>query len=186
MPAQPDEYCQHRIQTAINFFKDRIPLRYRIRSLCQSIIVAGSLAGVLLATWGLMVWAAIISITTGAVTAWLEFTGTNNKINRYSTTVAGLQNVLIWWNTRPAIEKSKRCKMKDNADYRMLVLLCYFSNTPLSVRLNQGEISLQALQLHFSVCKQVYLPLLGVWGTLGGNLASCSQYISILYRRFFV
>jgi hypothetical protein len=106
MPAQPDEYCQHRIQTAINFFKDRIPLRYRIRSLCQSIIVGGSLAGVLLATWGLMVWAAIISITTGAVTAWLEFTGTNNKINRYSTTVAGLQNVLIWWNTRPAIEKS--------------------------------------------------------------------------------
>ena len=60
----------------------------------------------LLATWGLMVWAAIVSITTGAVTAWLEFTGTNNKINRYSTTVAGLQNVLIWWNTRPAIEKS--------------------------------------------------------------------------------
>jgi hypothetical protein len=83
------------------------------------------LAGVLLATWGLMVWAATISITTGTVTAWLEFTGTHNKINRYSTTVAGLQNVLIWWNTRPAIEKSKHCKMKDSFDTADYWMLCY-------------------------------------------------------------
>lgn len=106
MPVQPDDYCKHRIQVAINMYKRRIPYRYRMRYASQAIIVSGGLAGVLLASFYLTIWAAVVSISTGAVTAWMEFTDTSNKSSRYSVTTDGLQRVLIWWNTRQPIEKS--------------------------------------------------------------------------------
>ena len=77
-----------------------------MRYASQAIIVSGGLAGVLLASFYLTIWAAVVSISTGAVTAWMEFTDTSNKSSRYSVTTDGLQRVLIWWNTRQPIEKS--------------------------------------------------------------------------------
>ena len=48
----------------------------------------------------------ITAIGVTGVMAWLEFQGTNNKIERYSSVVDALQKHVIWWNTRPPIEKS--------------------------------------------------------------------------------
>lgn len=121
-PVLPEEYTIFRLEEAIKFYKKRIPHRYRVKYFSQFLIVAGGLTGVLFATFDLMLWSAILSITTGALTAWLEFTGTESKIVRYSTTVASLQDLLTWWRTRPAIERSTTAAI-DNLVSRTEALL---------------------------------------------------------------
>lgn len=105
-PAQPDDYCVFRIEKALRMYKARIPKCYKDRYIAQTCLVLGSVLCVLFAAFGIIIYAAIVSIVTSGITAWLEFNGTNSKITRYSSTVDGLQNLLGWWRTRQTIEKS--------------------------------------------------------------------------------
>ena len=52
------------------------------------------------------------------VVAYTEFKGTNSKLSRYSSTVHSLQELLMWWETLPQIDRS----VVANVDY--LVLTC--------------------------------------------------------------
>ena len=54
----------------------------------------------------LSAWAGVISIVSSAITGYMEFQGTNGKINRYSFTVHSLQILIFWWQTLPTIDKS--------------------------------------------------------------------------------
>jgi len=45
-------------------------------------------------------------LITSSISAWLEFSGTNAKIERYSTAVHSLQELVHWWQTLPQIDRS--------------------------------------------------------------------------------
>jgi len=106
LPVLPNNYVQFRIEKALKFYKKRIPLCNRTRHIGQFLSTVGSLASVVLAFLNLVEYTVITAIGTTGVMAWLEFQGTNNKIERYSSVVDALQKHIIWWKTRPPIEKS--------------------------------------------------------------------------------
>lgn len=106
LPVLPNNYVQFRIEKALKFYKKRIPLCNRTRHIGQFLSTLGSLASVVLAFLNLLEYTVLTAIGTTGVMAWLEFQGTNNKIERYSSVVDALQKHIIWWKTRPPIEKS--------------------------------------------------------------------------------
>lgn len=53
-----------------------------------------------------VIWSAAIAIFSSGVIGYLEFNGTNNKINRYSFTVHALQELMLWWQTLSPIDRS--------------------------------------------------------------------------------
>jgi hypothetical protein len=105
-PLQPDRYCILRIERALEFYKGRLPRSNRARYIGQIVITLGSLVGVLLAVFDALRYAAVAAIIVSSTTAWLEFSGTLGKITRYSTTIGGLQDLLMWWRTSAPIERS--------------------------------------------------------------------------------
>ena len=50
--------------------------------------------------------AALVSIFSSEIAAYLEFHSTNSKINRYSSIIHDLEGQIEWWKTLPQIEKS--------------------------------------------------------------------------------
>jgi hypothetical protein len=105
-PLTPDLYIKYRIQPMLTFYQKRIPVCYRIRIVSQSFLVIGAILFGALAYFDLSSWTSIVTILTAAVTAFIEFHGTNNKIDRYSYTVHSLQELIIWWETLPQIDRS--------------------------------------------------------------------------------
>lgn len=117
-PVLPNDYVNLRIKKALAFYKNRIPLCNRSRNICQVLATCGSMIGVILAFLNLVEWTVITAIGTTGVLTWLEFQGTNNKIERYSTVVDALSQHIVWWGTRATIEKSAT----ENIDY--LIVTC--------------------------------------------------------------
>jgi len=72
----------------------------------QALLVGGSILSGAIAYFGFAKWSAMISIASAGITAWLEFSGVSSKITRYSATVNGLQELILWWQTLPQIDKS--------------------------------------------------------------------------------
>jgi hypothetical protein len=105
-PLQPDSYIRFRIIKAMNFYKKRIPVSYRIRVLAQFFLLLGAIATGALAFFGEAAWASAATIISSSISGFLEFDGTVNKINRYSTTIQALHQTILWWQTLPQIEKS--------------------------------------------------------------------------------
>jgi len=105
-PMLPGDYCKHRVVAAIKFYKSRIPRYYRNKVLTKVLMLLGSAAGVIFAYLDALKWAAVVSVVTTTMTAWIEFDGVDGKIRRYSDVVDSLQKLLVWWKTRPPIEKS--------------------------------------------------------------------------------
>ena len=105
-PLQPDHYIRFRLQKALSFYQDRIPLCNRARKTGQLLLVLGSITSAALAIASLQSWAAVVTIITSSITAYLEFQGTSSKIERYSFTVHALQELMFWWQTLPQIDRS--------------------------------------------------------------------------------
>lgn len=105
-PLQPEAYIRFRILTARKFYQDRIPKATRTRNLAQILLVAGTVGSAILGIAGQAYWASLITIFTASITAYLEFSGTNSKISRYSFTVHALSDLLYWWQCLPAIDRS--------------------------------------------------------------------------------
>ena len=95
-PVQPDQNIRYPVLKVLQFYKARIPKYNQMRNWSQTLLVLGSIASGVLAIAYLQVLASAISIASAAITAWIEFNGTNNKIQRYSFTVHALQELIVW------------------------------------------------------------------------------------------
>lgn len=115
---QPDLYIQFRVIPALHFYQKRIPKCNRIRNVSQLFLVLGSIGTGLLSIVSLSFWSAVVSAFSAAIIAFIEFQGVNSKLNRYSFTVHALQELIVWWETLPQIERS----VVSNID--QLVLTC--------------------------------------------------------------
>jgi hypothetical protein len=63
----------------LRFYQSRLPVYHRIKSSVSTFIVIGNFSGVALAQLHLSTWAAIPMAIVGAVIAWSEFHGTEDK-----------------------------------------------------------------------------------------------------------
>lgn len=105
-PLQPDAYIKFRVYPVLTFYKNRIPRSNNIRNITQFLLVLGSIGAAILGIINLAQWASGIAILTASITAYLEFSGTNSKMSRYSFTVHALQDLIYWWQTLPTIDRS--------------------------------------------------------------------------------
>ena len=105
-PLQPDAYIKFRVYPVLTFYKNRIPRSNNIRNITQFLLVLGSIGAAILGIISLAQWASGIAILTASITAYLEFSGTNSKMSRYSFTVHALQDLIYWWQTLPTIDRS--------------------------------------------------------------------------------
>lgn len=103
---QPDAYIKFRVYPVLTFYKNRIPRSSIVRNITQFFLVLGSISAAILGIINLAQWASGIAILTASITAYLEFSGTNNKMNRYSFTVHNLMDLIYWWQTLPTIDRS--------------------------------------------------------------------------------
>jgi hypothetical protein len=105
-PLQPDAFIRFRILPAIKFYKERIPPANSTRNISQLLLVIGTISNAGLGILGLPNWASGITILTSCITAYIEFSGTNSKISRYSFTVHALHELVQWWQCLPQIDRS--------------------------------------------------------------------------------
>eukprot|EP00929_Paragymnodinium_shiwhaense_P084674 TRINITY_DN452_c0_g1_i1.p1 TRINITY_DN452_c0_g1~~TRINITY_DN452_c0_g1_i1.p1 ORF type:complete len:993 (+),score=115.47 TRINITY_DN452_c0_g1_i1:91-3069(+) len=107
-PTQPSRYIQLRIQPAIDFYQQRIPLHTRrVFSLELTIMLLGVL-GSLLTYMEQVEWVAMSTALASALVAWGEFSDGRSKVERYSKAVTALENLLSWWDSLSDVQKAGR------------------------------------------------------------------------------
>ena len=104
-PLRPEEYLMFRLKPAQKFYMDRLPRYSKSRTLTKAITILGSIAGSILAVFDLSEYSVLVVVLISSVVAWSEFAGTEKKLERYSTVVSGLGQILLWWNALPLVEK---------------------------------------------------------------------------------
>jgi hypothetical protein len=104
-PLRPEDYIKFRLLPTMHFYRSRIPKYSRCRAFAKMLMVVGSLAGAILSFLDSSFWVAFISCVTSSVVAWIEFSGTEKKLDRYSNVVSSLKMVKMWWESLPEVEK---------------------------------------------------------------------------------
>jgi hypothetical protein len=105
-PVNPTEYIELRVEPIVRVFQQRLLRYYRMRTLYECVLVLGGVTGVLLAFLDLASWAAVVTAVTAAVTAWMEFHGTEKKLHRYSATLEQVEQLKLWWDSCTAVDKA--------------------------------------------------------------------------------
>ena len=96
-PCRPASYIKFRVEKALKFYQQRIPVYNSTKFRTQSILLVGAFSGVILANLDLTQWVAVFTALAGGITAWSEFHATGDKLERYSDAVAQLDSIFVWW-----------------------------------------------------------------------------------------
>lgn len=117
-PLHPERYIKFRVKPLISFYQSRIPTKVYTRYITQSFTILGSIAITAVAIFDQNAWVPLITVSISAVAAFVEYSGISGKVDRYSTTIHGLEGVLSWWKEITPIEQSS----VDSIEF--LVLTC--------------------------------------------------------------
>ena len=118
-PCRPSEYLAYRVRKASEFYQARLPVYHRIKSNTHTVLLLGTSSGVVLALADLASWAAILTAVVGAVTAWSEFNGTEDKLTSYSDAVTQVDSILLWWKMLTPVDQSSVaaiCELVDRCE----------------------------------------------------------------------
>ena len=95
------------LQTLKRLQRHRSRPRYsRGQSLGSWTIMIGSVTGTPIYFLGFAPKVTIISAVTAAISVWMEFHSTSQKLKRYNTMILGLKNVLLWWDGLISVDKA--------------------------------------------------------------------------------
>jgi hypothetical protein len=104
-PLRPNEYLNFRLQPMQQFYIRRLPGYSRSRSITKMVTVLGSISSSILTVIDMAQYSVLLVVIISCVVAWSEFSGTEKKLERYSTVVNGLGQVDLWWNSLPEVER---------------------------------------------------------------------------------
>lgn len=105
-PATPQDYMRWRMEPALEFYQGKIPSYTRRKMIMQILVLTSTIIGTVLATIGQPSWTAIVSSAAAAISAWLEFTGLAQKLDRFSAAVEALGELQIWWQSLDNVERA--------------------------------------------------------------------------------
>ena len=105
-PMDANQYLALRLEPMIRRYQSRITPYYTSKTTVAIFLMLATGASALMASLGLTVWIAIISICASSVTSWSEFSGVQKKLNRYSSAITKLRDVRLWWETLSPVEQS--------------------------------------------------------------------------------
>ena len=105
-PQTPDEYIRLRAKVMVAFYQARLPPNHRFYTTMQVVLIMASAGSAGVTFFSLTEYVAIIAIISTSVSAYMEFHSTDLKLSRYNSTIAALQNLLLWWNSLTKVEKA--------------------------------------------------------------------------------
>jgi len=114
---RPQDYIKLRLYPAIDFYQGRLPGYHFMQTTFRMLMLLGSVLGFMMATAKVINYASILAISLALVTAFEEFTGVSKKLNRHSTIVGSLQDLLAWWTSLDEGERERT----DHAEHLVLV-----------------------------------------------------------------
>jgi hypothetical protein len=109
----PDEYVELRINSAVEFYRQRLPTYYCKRSVLHILTLVSSGLMVVLGVVGLAPFVAIVSVAAASLTAWGEFHGFPKKLARYSSIINELSALLLWWEHLTEVERNGTRKFQE-------------------------------------------------------------------------
>ena len=115
-PCRPTEYLNFRVKTSLSFYQARLPIYYRIKTNIQTFLLLGTFSGVILALLNIASWAAIFTGVAGAVTAWSEFHGTEDKLTRYADVITQIDSIVLWWKMLSPVDQSSVAQISELVD----------------------------------------------------------------------
>lgn len=95
-----------RVLPAVLDYQTKIPKAARWKTIWQVITFICTTAGAVLAYSGQSQYVAIISATATAISSWMAFEQLQQRLQRYTTTVRSLENLLSWWASLNDISKA--------------------------------------------------------------------------------
>ena len=104
-PLRPDEYLKFRLHPVLNFYRHRLPGYSMSRALTKILTILGSIGSSVLAVIDISVFSVLLVVIVSSVIAWAEFSGTDKKLERYSTVINGLTQIDLWWHSLPEVER---------------------------------------------------------------------------------
>ena len=110
-PVPPEKYLRLRVEPMVRFYQSRVPSYYRSRTVFEVILVLGSLSGTLMAFLELSQWVSVVTAVMALITAWSAFSGTDNKLSRYSNTIEKVQSIMLWWRSLSPTDKALPAKI---------------------------------------------------------------------------
>ena len=100
----------------MSFYQARLPIYYRIKTNIQTFLLLGTFSGVILALLNIASWAAIFTGVAGAVTAWSEFHGTEDKLTRYADVITQIDSIVLWWKMLSPVDQSSVAQISELVD----------------------------------------------------------------------
>eukprot|EP00942_MAST-04A_sp_MAST-4A-sp1_P012913 g12913.t1 len=104
-PLRPEEYLKFRLQPMLKFYRHRLPAYSRNRATTKIMTILGSIGSSVLAVFELSRYSVLMVVVVSSIVAWSEFSGTEKKLERYSTAVNCLTQVDLWWHALPEVER---------------------------------------------------------------------------------
>jgi hypothetical protein len=104
-PLRPDEYLQYRLKPMLAFYMKRLPAYSRNRSLTKCLTILGSIGSSILVVFEMTHYSVVFLTVISSFVAWSEFSGTEKKLERYSTVISGLGQIDLWWKSLPEVER---------------------------------------------------------------------------------
>ena len=105
-PINYGPYIALRLLPAILDYQTKIPSSARWKTIWQMLTFVCTTAGAVLAYSGQSQYVAIISATATAISSWMAFERLQERLQRYTTTVRSLENLLSWWASLNDISKA--------------------------------------------------------------------------------
>ena len=105
-PMPPAKYVLLRLQPAIVFYQDRIPVVACRRRVLQALVLLCTLSSSVLSYLGYSVWVPLVASLYSSLAAWQEFAGLDQKLRRYNEAVQALKGIKSWWTSLTKVERA--------------------------------------------------------------------------------
>mmetsp|Transcript_61073 Transcript_61073/g.176971 ORF Transcript_61073/g.176971 Transcript_61073/m.176971 type:complete len:918 (-) Transcript_61073:42-2795(-) len=119
-PVNPDQYIKLRVHPQIAFYSRRIPVYTRRCTFLKAMVLLLGAAASILAHYGMLPVVVMVTAFSTALTSWAEFEDYNRKVERYSSAVLDLKNLLSWWkaldDVRRAGKESIDCLVRNSEE----------------------------------------------------------------------
>lgn len=106
-PLTPAQYLVLRVKPQLGFYQSRLPHYARLRLLFEVSLLCTTLTSAMMAFLHLASWAVIAAASAAAITSYRTQVDVDQKLKRFSDTIAGIDEVLLWWRSLRDVDQAQ-------------------------------------------------------------------------------
>jgi len=115
-PVSPDGYMHTRVQPMLEFYNSRLHPYERSYQTCWMALLLLTIGTTVLALSDKAEWAASLTALAAAMTGWVEFSGYQHKLTRYSNTISEVNSIVLWWRSLTEMEQASPLRINQLID----------------------------------------------------------------------